>query len=67
MERRERDSNPRPDYSGSDFQDRRLKPLGHPSIDLNILHDELQARNSVISSFFLDIKYHCEPRREKQS
>ncbi|GAF86910.1 unnamed protein product, partial [marine sediment metagenome] len=36
-------------------------PLGHPSIGLNILHDELQARNSVISSFFLDIKYYCEP------
>ena len=64
MERRERDSNPRPSCPGSDFQDRRLKPLGHPSIDLNIFPDELQSRNSVISSFFIDINYHCDPLRE---
>ncbi len=30
-ERRERDSNPRSGCPESDFQDRRLKPLGHPS------------------------------------
>ena len=30
-ERSRRDSNPRPNYSGSGFQDRRLKPLGHCS------------------------------------
>ena len=33
-ERRERDSNPRSGCPESDFQDRRLKPLGHPSKDL---------------------------------
>ena len=29
--RRERDSNPRPGFPGCGFQDRRLRPLGHPS------------------------------------
>jgi hypothetical protein len=29
--RRERDSNPRAPFGANGFQDRRLKPLGHPS------------------------------------
>jgi hypothetical protein len=31
-DRRERDSNPRYGFPYSDFQDRRLQPLGHPSV-----------------------------------
>ncbi len=57
-ERRERDSNPRSGCPESDFQDRRLKPLGHPSNIYIFYLLNPMARKSTVSAYLIDGSYH---------
>ena len=43
--RKERDSNPRNRFRFSGFQDRRIRPLCHPSEDTTVLHCHLSIKH----------------------